>query len=396
MYKNALPFWKKFNDTELEQTKLNWQSFIKTIPDYPHGNYSGYGIVTSTSANSGYIGTFQRTLAQIKLLRWLNCQLPIEIYSFSDELNETEVFILETVSDVQVKFIDQVVDNESRNLSRYAIKPNAIIQSRFEHVLWLDSDNIPIKDPTYLFHTQHYKKSTAMFWPDFWIGSSMSPIWRVLDLECRQEDYEQESGQILIDKKKAWKPLNLAVHFNRDPVIQNIWLGDKDTFRLAWKVLKVPFHFVRKFLAIGGFLYTRIDRNGTRLPGINFCGHTMIQHDHKGDIIFLHSNAIKYNPNIKYPVELNSRISKPNPWKIYRRYSNTHAYFRPQVIQDSFAFCTYLPTGESGHYPPIFETDMHTLVSPNITEKYVEFGGLVLEERKRKPNETEIEVVDSI
>ncbi|CAF0774356.1 unnamed protein product [Didymodactylos carnosus] len=396
IYKYSLRYWKAINDTEIRQAKFNWQSFVRTIPNYPHGNYSGYGIVSSTSTNEN----FQRTLAQIKLLRWLNCQLPIEIYSFEGELNETEVITLHTVPDVQVKFINDIVDEENRNVPRYAIKPNAILQSRFKHVLWLDCDNIPVKDPTYLFHTEHYKQSTAMFWPDFWISSSSNPVWRIFDLECRQEDYEQESGQILINKETAWKPLNLAVYLNKDPFIQNILRGDKETFRLAWKVLKVPFYFIRKFLAVGGFDYVKVDKNGNRnLSKTDFCGHTTIQHDPKGDIIFLHLNAIKYNSYIKYPVELKHipLIGKQNPWKTYRRYSNTHAYFRPQIIDTNNSdWCTYLPMGEHDHYPPVFETDFHTLVAANITAKYIDYGGLLLKTRRRKTKETRIEVVDRI
>ena len=35
-------------------------------------------------------------------------------------------------------------------------------------VLMLDSDNLPLTDPTYLFSEPAYKASGSLFWPDFW------------------------------------------------------------------------------------------------------------------------------------------------------------------------------------------------------------------------------------
>lgn len=49
------------------------------------------------------------------------------------------------------------------------IKADAIIASSFEEVLYLDSDNIPLRDPTYLFDAELYAgtdKPHAIFWPD--------------------------------------------------------------------------------------------------------------------------------------------------------------------------------------------------------------------------------------
>ena len=37
-----------------------------------------------------------------------------------------------------------------------------------EQVLMLDSDNLPLADPTYLFSEPLFKASGCLFWPDFW------------------------------------------------------------------------------------------------------------------------------------------------------------------------------------------------------------------------------------
>jgi alpha 1,2-mannosyltransferase len=77
------------------------------------------------------------------------------------------------------------------NLSRFQVKAAAIINSRFQHVLYLDSDNIPTRDPTYLFETVEYKEKGAIFWPDFWKTAGENKIFKILEIEC-QDTWEQE------------------------------------------------------------------------------------------------------------------------------------------------------------------------------------------------------------
>ena len=64
--------------------------------------------------------------------------------------------------------------------------------------------------PTYLFDTELFKR---IFWPGFWQTKDDNPIWYVLNIPCTTE-FEQESGQILIDKTdtKVVKALTLAVY----------------------------------------------------------------------------------------------------------------------------------------------------------------------------------------
>lgn len=51
---------------------------------------------------------------------------------------------------------------------RFQIKAAAVINSSFKEILYLDSDNVPVQDPTFLFETEEYKNTGALFWPDFW------------------------------------------------------------------------------------------------------------------------------------------------------------------------------------------------------------------------------------
>jgi hypothetical protein len=52
--------------------------------------------------------------------------------------------------------------------TRFQIKAAAVINSAYKEVLYLDSDNVPVRDPAFLFTIPSYKSTGALFWPDFW------------------------------------------------------------------------------------------------------------------------------------------------------------------------------------------------------------------------------------
>jgi alpha 1,2-mannosyltransferase len=165
------------------------------------------------------------------------------------------------------------------------LKPLSILYSKFKEVLFLDADNICIKDPSFLFETKPYIETGAIFWPDFWKTAKDNPIWEIIE----NKEYstpEQESGQILINKEICWKELNLCVFFNEKYEIYHrlLW-GDKDTFRFAWFALKTKFHMIEKPVGSCGFM----------LSGQTFSGNTMVQHCVNSEILFLHRNLLKWD-----------------------------------------------------------------------------------------------------
>ena len=66
------------------------------------------------------------------------------------------------------------------------------MHSPYREVLFLDSDNIPTRDPTYMFDAPPYKRLRAMFWPDYWKTAAVNPVWAMLGVRCRDE-FESES-----------------------------------------------------------------------------------------------------------------------------------------------------------------------------------------------------------
>ena len=68
--------------------------------------------------------------------------------------------------------------------------------SRFRHVLLLDADNFPVRNPERLLRCSGYLNKGAIFWPDFPTLSSDSKMWELIGQKF-ESGIEQESGQVL-------------------------------------------------------------------------------------------------------------------------------------------------------------------------------------------------------
>src|SRR6185369_10635441 len=102
-----------------------------------------------------------------------------------------------------------------RLLKGWELKPFAILYCPFQEVLFLDADNVPVVNPEFLFYSQPYLETGAIFWPDYGQLKKTQPIWDSCRLE-RPAGPEFESGQIVVDKGRCWKALRLALWFNEN------------------------------------------------------------------------------------------------------------------------------------------------------------------------------------
>ncbi|GAB9471928.1 hypothetical protein Gpo141_00009124 [Globisporangium polare] len=229
--------------------------------------------------------------AVIRLLRHLGCALPVEVWIDPLEMHAKHSILLELVKHHGV-FLRTIEDPSA---TKFHAKPYTIYHSRFESVLFLDSDNLPARDPTYLFGTPEFQKFGAIFWPDFWRPSldtvfnvqEQSALWQLLDMPFI-DMFEQESGQVLINKTASANAMHKLMFYSANvPRLLTDWelvYGDKDLFRLAWLNTSTPFHFVQHVLALAG-LYDKDEDF--------FCGVAMVQRDPQGDIVFMHRNQEK-------------------------------------------------------------------------------------------------------
>merc|ERR1711939_273500 len=159
--------------------------------------------------------------------------VPVEVFSFPGE-EPSEA--LRNEMENELKATLRVVRDAYRDTSRrknYHLKSRAIIESSFRQVLYLDSDNYPTAnlspaelvntsipvdpavpawtDPSGLWEGKAYSEKGVMLWPDYWRTEVDNPIWAVIGTGCRDE-WEQEAGQLLIDKSKHLDALHLTAY----------------------------------------------------------------------------------------------------------------------------------------------------------------------------------------
>lgn len=206
----------------------------------------------------------------------------------------------------------------------YGTKVFAIYNSYFERILFLDADNVPTRDPTFLFDSPEFVENGAVFWPDFWHPGrtifnihSQSLLWELLDMPFVNM-FEQESGQLLIDRRRHAEALELVKFytFHRPSHFDYMKLahGDKDLFRFAWMKLGALFHMIKAVPALAG-----------KTINDSFCGLTMVQHDAQGEVLFMHRNSHKLTGEpLRAQVDYRSRAIARSRKKaeIRQRYRN--------------------------------------------------------------------------
>eukprot|EP01147_Barroeca_monosierra_P001957 gene1957-5045_t len=280
-------YWSQ-SIAEAPRYRARWKHFLEMLPDYPIDRFHDKGIIIV--AGGKYL---RSALVSIHMLRQLGCTLRIQVWHLgSQEMKSTHLEILHKY-DVETRDFIEYVPPElltpiktSVGLRTFQLKPLAILYTDLKEVLLLDSDNTPLMDPTYLFTEEIYKSLGTLFWRDYWKSSSGNPIWEIIGIDPH-ETWEQESGQLLIDKRKAWAGLNLCIQFNNEFYMQFI-NGDKDTFHFAWMAAGTPFYFNTHLpAAIGSYREDVVDSES------GFCGHTMLQYDLDGRPLFIHHNQLK-------------------------------------------------------------------------------------------------------
>ncbi|MDZ4847681.1 MAG: hypothetical protein SGI77_00160 [Pirellulaceae bacterium] len=255
-------------DLTIENASLAARDFLERLSRYPD-TFQGRGIAICAG------GRRYNTCAWVlvRLLRYLRCQLPIEVWCYEVELDRPWANLLEPY-DVRLRVVPNQGINVPSRRDGWRLKSKAILESRFNEVLLLDADNVPVRDPSYLFDCPEYQEKGAVFWPDCNRTNRRSLQWKVFDVPYRDEP-EQESGQVLINKKTCWAPLNLCDWYNvNTDFFYRFVYGDKDTFRFAWHRCNVEYAMPSK--------------------GVGLSMYTMLQHDFQGKVIFQHRFGAKW------------------------------------------------------------------------------------------------------
>ncbi|GAA5873215.1 hypothetical protein JCM8547_008603 [Rhodosporidiobolus lusitaniae] len=326
---NSHLVWSSMNTTAIMGYRNEMISYLRKRGQEGAMGPKAWGKGKGLVFTAGNADTFSRVLLTLKMLRnHLHTNLPSEIYSFpGEEPDEQTRKDLESYG-ATLKVVETAYRDGSRT-KNYHIKASAIIRSSFREVLFLDSDNIPaaslmpadpshvpaevyeqaqnktdpwttVKEdgtteevwgkPSGIWEAMAYKRLGVMFWPDYWRTQTDNPIWALIGTPCRDE-WEQEAGQILIDKSKHLDALLLA-EWMMDSSRFKFWFnfsdGDKDMFRFAMLALRKRWAIPGRYVSVGA-----LPRN--TMSG--FCGLNMLQHDHLGRPLMVHANLLKQVPS---------------------------------------------------------------------------------------------------
>jgi FkbM family methyltransferase len=253
---------------------------LQQVPPYP-GSYAGRGIVIC----GGGERYFPCAWVCLKMLRELGCSLPIQLwYNGRREMDKTMLTLVNELGVACQNAAEMEKHAPRRTSGGWELKSYALLHSPFKEVLLLDADNVPVRDPSFLFETAEYQGTGSLFWPDYGRLPPEHEAWSICGVPYRSEP-EFESGQMLVHKKRCWIPLNLAFWLNdhSDFFFKHIH-GDKETFHLAWRKIGQPYAMIRR--------------------PIKTLNGTMCQHDPAGRRLFQHRNQHKWrvfarNPTVR-------------------------------------------------------------------------------------------------
>jgi len=261
-------------------------AFRQSIGPYPTDHFTGRGIVTCAG------GPLYQANAYVlfRLLRHLGCELPIECWY--DGQSESDPAWEKLVESLGVRCVDARPFGfdghpfapptkyrggktySEAQIRGYSLKPLAALRSAFAEVLFLDADNCPQRDPTFLFDCPEYTRAGNLFWPD----RGNTPNLAGFGLQ-QFETNGTETGQFILDKRRMWEVAVLAEWFCRHPhyFFQHSW-GDKDVHFAAALVCGTP--------------VTECP------PAIRTNATATMQHAPDGSLLFMHRTA----PLAKWPV----------------------------------------------------------------------------------------------
>ncbi|CAJ1418943.1 unnamed protein product [Effrenium voratum] len=249
--------------------------------------HPGRGIVIC--AGGPYL---ELALVAVRLLRAQGCRLAVELWHLPGE----DTSAAEGLPDgAQLRELPLALPR--RRPEVWAVKPLALLASGFQEVLLLDADNVPVCDPEHLFEEPDFRRTGALFWPDFSPFEEKEPHqWHALSggrwqRRPKQLRWEQESGQLLVDKSRClrglWRAASMALRLGvLSPYLPGDG-GDKDLFQIAWTLEELSFAMCPLPAAAG------VLDPSAGVPG-GFVGHTMVQRSCDGRPAFLHRTIDKH------------------------------------------------------------------------------------------------------
>lgn len=193
--------------------QLALRRFIKNIPAYPadlyshHFQYKGRGIVIATGGKY-----WPPAYITLRMIRTVGCNLPVQMWYMGARGERDITFEKYCASWGPVEFIDAnevAKSHPCRILAGYEVKLFSVMNSPFEEVLFLGSDCYPVSNPEFLFELDGFKQTGAIFFPDLTENKDWLD-WETVGISRFGQDAAWETGQYLINKRTAWRALQIS------------------------------------------------------------------------------------------------------------------------------------------------------------------------------------------
>lgn len=202
----------------------------------------------------------------IKMLRHLGCKLPVQVWYLGP--GEMPPQLGRAFADIGVETVDAYELRKifpHRRLNGWEVKAYCLLHCPWREVMLLDADNLPLQNIEKQFDDEEYKKTGALFWPDRGRWPPNAQIWSLTGLPY-QDEAEFETGQMLVDRQRCWPAVVMSNLINED---SEFWYshihGDKDTFRLAWRSLNMPYGMIPHMATAPWPFFYQKDRAGQLL-----------------------------------------------------------------------------------------------------------------------------------
>ncbi|TPX78121.1 hypothetical protein CcCBS67573_g00581 [Chytriomyces confervae] len=217
---------------------------------------------------------FELALHAIETIREvLKCDLPIEIqYAGPDDLTADMRKAFNSLPNVKTVDVLDKFDS-SVGIQGWAIKPFAILASRFRTVIFFDADALTFQNPekfvkdsiifrqygTLFYHDRTVKNGGNLEWfkginPQ---NSRYSNSLRYMDDRSHNE---MESGVVVVDKGRTGNlhAMLMTCKMNskeeRDKMTYKHMHGDKESFWMSWDMARVPYKFVPSYGGAVGYM----------------------------------------------------------------------------------------------------------------------------------------------
>jgi alpha 1,2-mannosyltransferase len=278
------------DDLSFRRLKESHATYLASVLEDNHKSFhnelespSGEGIIFVGGIKFSWLA-----LIGLEQLRLLGCKLPVEVFIGSESDFEEEFCeVILPRYNGRCTYLTKEVGDVSKKLgvdiNGYQYKNLAFLVSKFEKILFLDADNVPMRDPTPLFESKVFSKHGLVIWPDAWARTTAPKYYEIAginvtenivrgkykdsvssaaldilrdvhfhDLEGTLPNPSSESGMILVDKTRHAKTLLLSLYYNIfGPKLYYALFsqgsageGDKETFIAAATVLHSDYYQV--------------------------------------------------------------------------------------------------------------------------------------------------------